>query len=81
MKVILREDREKLGKRGEVVEVAPGYARNFLLPRGLAFEATPKSMRLFEEEKRAKAAHERKEAKEIEVVTPFDLDIIMAKYL
>jgi large subunit ribosomal protein L9 len=41
MEVILRQDVEKLGLRGDVVNVARGYARNFLLPRGLAEEATP----------------------------------------
>ena len=41
MKVVLREDVEKLGLRGEVVDVARGYARNFLLPRKLAEHATP----------------------------------------
>lgn len=65
MKIILRDDQEKLGKRGEVVEVAPGYARNFLLPRGLALEATPKNMKLFEEEKKGEAAHKRKEEEEV----------------
>jgi large subunit ribosomal protein L9 len=41
MQVILRQDVEKLGLRGEIVDVAPGYARNFLLPRKLAETATP----------------------------------------
>ena len=41
MEVILRQDIEKLGLRGEVVEVAPGFARNYLLPRKLAEAATP----------------------------------------
>jgi large subunit ribosomal protein L9 len=41
MQVILRKDLDKVGLRGEVVNVARGYARNFLLPRGLAEEATP----------------------------------------
>src|SRR5438046_5409926 len=41
MEVILRQDIDKVGLRGEVVNVARGYARNFLLPRGLAAEATP----------------------------------------
>ncbi len=41
MKVILRNDLEGLGKRGDIVEVADGYGRNYLLPRGIAFLATP----------------------------------------
>ncbi len=65
MKIILRQSRERLGKQGEVVEVAPGYARNFLLPWGFALEVTPKNMKLFEEEKRKEAAHKRKEEKEV----------------
>jgi large subunit ribosomal protein L9 len=52
MKVILRSDVERLGKIGEVVTVAAGYARNYLLPRGLALEATPRSMELIEIEGR-----------------------------
>jgi large subunit ribosomal protein L9 len=40
MEVILREDVQSLGKAGSLVRVKPGYARNYLLPRGLAFEAT-----------------------------------------
>jgi large subunit ribosomal protein L9 len=45
MQIILQEDVEKLGNRGEVIEVAAGYARNFLLPRKLALEATPGNMK------------------------------------
>ena len=51
MEVILREDIESLGTRGEVVKVAAGYARNFLLPRKLAVEANPKNLREFEHAK------------------------------
>lgn len=40
MKVILRNDRKGLGKRGDIVEVSDGYARNYLLPKGLGFAAT-----------------------------------------
>ena len=40
MKLILRSDRKGLGKRGDIVEVADGFARNFLLPKGHAFQAT-----------------------------------------
>ena len=48
MQIILQEDVEKLGTRGEVVEVAPGYARNFLLPRKLALEASPGNLKRIE---------------------------------
>ncbi len=44
MKVILKTDIERLGKVGEVVTVTPGYARNYLMPRDLAFEATEKNL-------------------------------------
>ena len=66
MKVVLRQDQESLGKRGDVVEVAPGFARNFLLPRRLALEATPKSMRMFEEEKKMEVIQKRRQKKESE---------------
>ena len=59
MKLILREDVENLGKGGELVEVKPGYGRNFLLPRGLAVLANPKNVRELEHQKKvaeAKAA-------------------------
>lgn len=61
MEVILREDIEKLGSRGEVVKVAPGYARNFLLPRRLAVAATEANRKIVEQERQA---HLRKEAKQ-----------------
>lgn len=41
MEIILRQSIENLGKPGDIVKVSPGYARNYLLPRGLAYEATP----------------------------------------
>lgn len=41
MEIILRQTIENLGKPGDIVKVKPGYARNYLLPRGLAYEATP----------------------------------------
>ena len=55
MEVILREDVKSLGKAGELVRVKPGYARNFLLPRGLAFEATEGNKKRIEAEARARA--------------------------
>ena len=48
MQIILQEDVEKLGTRGEVVNVKPGYARNFLLPRKMALEASPGNLKRLE---------------------------------
>jgi large subunit ribosomal protein L9 len=48
MQIILQEDVEKLGTRGQVVEVADGYARNYLLPRKLAIEASPGNLKRLE---------------------------------
>ncbi|MGH7585646.1 MAG: 50S ribosomal protein L9 [Gemmatimonadales bacterium] len=56
MDVILREDVKTLGKAGELVRVKPGYARNFLLPRGLAFEATEGNKRRIAAEQNARNA-------------------------
>ncbi len=56
MKLILRQDVENLGKGGEVVDVKPGYGRNFLLPRGLAVTANPKNVRELEHQKSVAAA-------------------------
>jgi large subunit ribosomal protein L9 len=52
MKVILKEDVAKLGSMGDVVAVKDGYARNFLIPKGLAAEANTRSVRQMEHEKR-----------------------------
>lgn len=49
--VILRQDMDKLGEEGEVVRVKPGYARNYLLPRGIAYRATDDNVRRLEEER------------------------------
>lgn len=51
VKVILREDVEKLGDAGEIVSVKPGYARNYLLPQELAYEATDAAVRQLEQER------------------------------
>jgi large subunit ribosomal protein L9 len=51
MKLILRKSVENLGEPGEVVDVAPGYGRNYLLPQGLAYEASEANVRRLEEEK------------------------------
>lgn len=65
VEVILRDDVPNLGKIGEVVRVKPGYARNFLLPRGLAVEANRKNLHVLEHQRRvieAKAVRDRKSA-------------------
>jgi large subunit ribosomal protein L9 len=62
MEVILREDVEKLGSRGEVVKVAPGYARNYLLPKRLAVQASASNKKIVEQERNA---HLRREAKQL----------------
>jgi large subunit ribosomal protein L9 len=64
MQVILRDDLDNLGKSGEVVNVKPGYARNYLLPRGLAIKATAGDIKRVEHEKRVIAARTAKLAKE-----------------
>ena len=64
MQVILRDDMDNLGKSGEVVNVKPGYARNYLLPRGLAVKATASDVARVEHDKRVIAARTAKLAKE-----------------
>ncbi len=67
MKVILQKDVKGQGKKGELKEVSDGYARNYLLPRGLAVEANAdnlNAMRLKEKAKQAQIARERAEALE-----------------
>lgn len=56
IKVILRQDVAELGSSGDVVSVKPGFARNFLLPRGLAFEATTANIKQLEDEKKRNEA-------------------------
>jgi large subunit ribosomal protein L9 len=60
MKVILRKDQEKLGTVGAVVEVKAGYARNYLVPKGIAYPATEGSIRALEEEKKQAGRRETK---------------------
>jgi large subunit ribosomal protein L9 len=74
--LLLIEDVEDLGRSGDVVKVKPGFARNFLLPRGLAVSADKNALRMQErlkEERKKKAAEDKIEAeslgKEIEVIT------------
>jgi len=65
MKIILREDVEALGPKGTVVNVADGYGRNYLIPKGAAYLATPGNINRYEEEKKffdARSIKEREEA-------------------
>ena len=67
MKVILADDVRGLGHRGETVTVKPGYARNYLLPQGFAYEATGANLRRLSEEKKKydeKMLHEKAVASE-----------------
>ncbi len=66
MKIVLKEDVQKLGKRGETINVADGYARNYLLPKSLALAANPHNMKLLEIEKKKIVAKEIKEKAEAE---------------
>src|SRR6185295_17690284 len=63
MQVILREEVENLGSIGDVVKVKPGFARNFLLPRGLAVEASTRNLREVEYQKRVIADKRLREQK------------------
>ena len=65
MKVILREDVEKLGTAGEAVNVRDGYARNFLVPRKLAFVATAGALRKIAEEMKQRSRNIEKEKVEL----------------
>jgi len=61
IEVILRQDVEHLGRRGDVVKVAPGYARNYLLPRKLALAVTQGNRRQIEHERKLAAVREAEE--------------------
>ena len=60
MEIILRESIDKLGRAGEVVQVKAGYARNYLLPRKLAYVATPGNLKLIEQEHNKMLRHDSK---------------------
>ncbi|GAI87040.1 unnamed protein product, partial [marine sediment metagenome] len=66
MKVILKENVESLGTTGDTLKVADGYARNFLIPRGLAIEASNKNIKTLEHEKRLIAQKREREKKKAE---------------
>ncbi len=68
MEVVLTQDVDSLGLRGEVVNVARGYARNFLLPRGLAQPATPGIVKELEKREAQRARHEAKTSDEARAI-------------
>lgn len=68
MKVILRADQAKLGKRGDIVDVADGHARNFLLPRGLALVATDGAVTQAKSMRRARDLKDAKDRSAAEVI-------------
>lgn len=68
MRLILREEVDHLGRRGDIVDVSRGYARNFLLPKRLAMEVTDDNLRHIEKEKKAYEARLAKEKGEAEAL-------------
>jgi len=81
VKIVLREDVDKLGERGQVVNVAPGYARNFLFPKALAFEATAGNMRQIELRKKVWVVREAKETEDANKLAAriAEIKIVIAK--
>jgi large subunit ribosomal protein L9 len=73
MNIILKQDVEKLGKAGDVVKVAPGYGRNYLIPRNFAIEATPGNIKVAEIER---VAHARRDYREKEAAALVAREII-----
>lgn len=68
MKVILREDVKTLGTTGSIIDVADGYARNFLIPRKIAVPASVNNVKAFEHEKKVQEAQKDKRKKEAETL-------------
>ena len=81
MKIVLREDVDKLGERGAVVTVAAGYARNFLFPKALAFEATAGNMRQIELRKKVWGVREARETEDANKLAAriAELKLVIAK--
>lgn len=68
MKIILLKDVKNLGNKGDVVEASDGYARNYLIPRGLAEEATAKNVNIVKRKKAAKREERLKETEEAQEI-------------
>ena len=68
MKVVLLQEVKKLGKKGEVLEVAEGYARNFLLPKKLAAAATADTLNQLQQQKAAAADRQKRQLEEAKLL-------------
>ena len=68
MKVVLRDDVENVGRKGDLIEVTDGYARNYLVPRGLALKASAGSQKQADAMVRSRAARDRRERESAEAV-------------
>jgi large subunit ribosomal protein L9 len=68
MKLILREHVDHLGERGQIVSVKPGYARNFLIPKGLAYAATPGNREMVEHQRRTWVQRDAQELQQAEAM-------------
>ncbi|HSR70656.1 MAG TPA: 50S ribosomal protein L9 [Acidobacteriota bacterium] len=81
MQVILTEDVYELGNRGEVVEVAKGYGRNYLIPNHLAIPATPGNLKIVEQQQKALAKKETKHREEAELLAKElnDLHLVVSR--
>jgi large subunit ribosomal protein L9 len=77
IEVILREDIRTLGRAGEMVRVKPGYARNYLLPKGLAYEATEGNKKRVAAETRVRAARNQAERADAERVAATLNDVVL----
>jgi large subunit ribosomal protein L9 len=69
MEIILQEDLANLGRIGDVIKVRDGYARNYLLPRGLAVEANRRNMRVLEHQKRLVAAKKERDQRQAQTLS------------
>ena len=78
MKVILQQDVKGQGKKGQMVEVSDGYARNFLLPKKLAVSATAENVNTMKQQEKARKAQEAAEKAEAEAVSK-QLEGLMVK--
>jgi len=80
MEIILREDVKHLGKAGEVVKVRDGYARNYLLPQGLAYQATEgnKKRIVFEAARTAKLRANEKQSAEVAAAALSNIELVFA---